>query len=84
MLPSFKIYQTTRCDIQMGYIKISLEDVMKNAGMTNRALAEKLGITEVHISRIKHENIKSMRLDTLYALCDVLDCEPGDLLKKVD
>lgn len=67
----------------MGRIQITLDEVMKNRLITNRDLAEKLGITEVHISRLKHGNVKSVRLDTLYALCEVLDCEPGDLLKRI-
>lgn len=67
----------------MGRIKITLDEVMKRRHITNRDLAEKLGITEVHVSRLKHECVKAVRLDTLYALCEVLECEPGDLLKKI-
>lgn len=67
----------------MGRIQITLDEVMKKRLITNRDLAERLGITEVHISRLKHENVKSIRLDTLYSLCEVLDCEPGDLLKRI-
>ncbi|MEF2655929.1 MAG: helix-turn-helix domain-containing protein [Eggerthellaceae bacterium] len=55
---------------------------MEQRGINNRTLSERLGLTEVHISRLKHGNIKAIRLDTLYALCDTLDCEPGDILKK--
>lgn len=66
----------------MGRIKITLGQVMEQRGINNRTLSEKLGLTEVHISRLKHGNIKAIRLDTLYALCDTLDCEPGDILKK--
>ena len=68
----------------MGRIQITLGDVMAAKGFTNRYLAERLGITEVHVSRLKHENVKAVRLDTLYAICDILECEPGDLLKKID
>ncbi len=66
----------------MGRIKITLGQVMEQRGINNRTLSERLGLTEVHISRLKHGNIKAIRLDTLYALCDTLDCEPGDILKK--
>lgn len=68
----------------MGQIVITLDHAMKERGINNRTLAERLGLTEVHISRLKHGNVKAIRLDTLYALCSVLDCEPGDILKKVD
>lgn len=68
----------------MGKVIITLDQVMKKQGINNRTLAEKLGLTEVHISRLKHGNVKAIRLDTLYALCSVLDCEPGDILKKID
>ena len=68
----------------MGQIVITLDHVMKERGINNRTLAERLGLTEVHISRLKHGNVKAIRLDTLYALCSVLDCEPVDILKKVD
>lgn len=68
----------------MGRIKITLSEVMAEKNITNRDLAEKLGITEVHVSRLKHENVKAFRLDTLYSLCEVLECEPKDLLKKIE
>lgn len=68
----------------MGHVEIDLESALRRAGITNRQLAEKLGISEVHISRIRHGKVGSIRLETLYALCTALDCEPGDLLKIVE
>lgn len=68
----------------MGHVKITLEKAMNNAGINNRTLAEKLGLTEVHISRLKHGNVKALRLDTLYSLCVALDCTPADLLEIVE
>ena len=68
----------------MGRIIITLDHVMKERGINNRVLADQLGLTEVHISRLKHGNVKAIRLDTLYALCGTLHCEPGDILKKID
>lgn len=57
---------------------------MQKEGINNRALAEKLGLTEVHISRLKHGNVKALRLDTLYSLCVALNCTPADLLEIVE
>ena len=68
----------------MGKVVITLDQVMKERGINNRMLAEKLGLTEVHVSRLKHSNVKAIRLDTLYALCETLHCEPGDIRKKID
>jgi len=50
--------------------KISLKD-----------LAEQVGIANVNLSNIKTGKISAIRFSTLEALCDILDCQPGDLLE---
>ena len=62
-------------------IKINLEDKMKEKGVTLTQLAEEVGITPVNLSNIKNGKISSFRLPTLDKICEVLDCQPGDILE---
>lgn len=50
--------------------KISLND-----------LAEKVGIANVNLSKIKTGKVSAIRFSTLEAICDALDCQPGDILE---
>jgi putative transcriptional regulator len=49
--------------------------------MTLTELSAKVGITLANLSILKTGKAKGMRFATLEAICDVLDCQPGDLLK---
>ena len=51
--------------------------------MSLNELAEKVGITNVNLSKIKNNKINSIRFSTLEGICEALDCEPGDILKIV-
>ena len=44
-------------------------------------LSEKVGVTNVNLSKIKTGKICAIRFSTLEAICEVLDCQPGDLLE---
>ena len=44
-------------------------------------LSEKVGVTNVNLSKIKTGKISAIRFSTLEAICEVLDCQPGDLLE---
>ena len=44
-------------------------------------LAEKVGIANVNLSNIKTGKVSAIRFSTLNAICDVLDCQPGDILE---
>ena len=44
-------------------------------------LADKVGIANVNLSNIKTGKVSAIRFSTLNAICDVLDCQPGDLLE---
>jgi Predicted transcriptional regulator len=44
-------------------------------------LAQKVGISNVNLSNIKTGKISAIRFSTLNAICDVLDCQPGDILE---
>ena len=57
-------------DIMMAKRKISLND-----------LSDKVGITVANLSILKTGKGKAIRFSTLEALCEVLDCQPGDLLE---
>ena len=61
-------------------IEVRLDVMLSKRRMTSKALAERIGVSEVALSQIKTGKIKGMRFSTLLALCEVLDCEPGDLL----
>ena len=51
--------------------------------MTQRELAEKIGITQANLSILKTGKAKAVRFSTLEKLCEVLDCQPGDILEYV-
>lgn len=59
-----------RLDRMMADRKVSLND-----------LAEKVGITNVNLSKIKTGKISAIRFSTLEAICRELDCQPGDILE---
>jgi putative transcriptional regulator len=56
-----------------------LDELLAEHGMTLTALAEKIGVTIVNLSVLKNQRAKAVRFSTLTAICDALDCQPGDL-----
>jgi putative transcriptional regulator len=48
--------------------------------MTLTQLADEVGVTLVNLSILKNDRAKAIRFSTLESLCDVLDCQPGDLM----
>lgn len=62
-------------------IVLKLDEVMARRGMSLGDLAEQVGITNVNMSRIKTGKVKAIRFSTLDAICRVLECEPGDVIK---
>ncbi|QFG23194.1 helix-turn-helix transcriptional regulator [Actinomadura sp. WMMB 499] len=61
-------------------IKVHLDALLKERGMTLAELAERVGVTVVNLSVLKNDRAKAMRFTTLSAICRELDCQPGDLL----
>lgn len=61
-------------------IRCKLDDLLEDRGMTLTELADAVGVTVVNLSVLKNDRAKAIRFSTLTALCDALDCEPGDLL----
>ena len=49
--------------------------------MRSRELAERIGITEQNLSLLKSGKVRGVRFDTLGAICEALECQPGDLLE---
>ncbi len=62
-------------------ILVTLDDMLYQRRMTLTELSGKVGITLANLSILKTGKAKGIRFATLEAICDALDCEPGDLLK---
>ena len=62
-------------------IILRLDRVMADRKMSLNTLAEKVGISNVNLSNIKTGKVSAIRFTTLEAICDVLDCQPGDILE---
>jgi putative transcriptional regulator len=61
-------------------IVVQLDLMLARRKMRSRDLASAVGITEVNISLLKSGKVKGVRFDTLERICEVLQCQPGDLL----
>ena len=68
----------------MGKIMLELDVVMAQRHVSLNELAEKVGITNVNLSKIKNNKVSAVRFSTLAAICQTLDCQPGDILKYVE
>jgi len=55
--------------------------MMADRKISLNALSEKIGIANVNLSKIKTGKVSAIRFSTLEAICDVLDCQPGDILE---
>lgn len=64
-------------------IKVHLDRVMLDRGVSLTELAEKVGLTLANLSILKSNKAKAVRFSTLDAICRHLDCQPGDILKYV-
>lgn len=62
-------------------IILRLYRVMADRKMSLKELSEKVGVANVNLSKIKTGKISAIRFSTLDAICDVLDCQPGDILE---
>jgi putative transcriptional regulator len=64
-------------------IVCDLDRLLAARDMTLAELAERVGVTVVNLSVLKNGRAKAVRFSTLTAICDALDCRPGDLLSIV-
>lgn len=61
-------------------IRITLDKVLTDRGMTARELIQSVGITEANMSLLRTGKVRGVRFQTLEKICEVLDCQPADLL----
>lgn len=57
-----------------------LDALLAARGLTLTELAQRAGVTVVNLSVLKNDRARAIRFSTLTAICDALDCQPGDLL----
>ena len=62
-------------------IILRLDRVMADRKMSLNELSERVGVATVNLSRLKNGHVSAIRFSTLEAICDVLDCQPGDILE---
>ena len=62
-------------------IVVNLDVMLARRKMRSRELAERIGITEQNLSLLKSGKVRGVRFETLGAICEVLQCQPGDLLE---
>ena len=62
-------------------IILRLDRVMADRKISLNELSEKVGVANVNLSKLKNGRVSAIRFSTLEAICDVLDCQPGDILE---
>ena len=61
-------------------IVVTLDVMLARRKMRSKQLAELVGITEQNISLLKSGKVKGIRFETMEKICEILDCQPGDLM----
>lgn len=64
-------------------IVVRLDRIMSDRKISQKEIAEQIDISPVNLSHIKTGKIKAMRFSTLEGLCEILNCQPGDILEYV-
>lgn len=64
-------------------IVVRLDVMLALRKMRSRDLAQRVGLTEANLSLLKSGKVKGVRFATLEAICNELDCQPGDILEFV-
>ena len=62
-------------------IILRLDRIMADRKMSLNELSEKVGVANVNLSKLKNGRVSAIRFSTLEAICDALDCQPGDILE---
>lgn len=62
-------------------ILLRLDVVLAHRKMKSKDLAAAIGVTEANLSKLKSGHMKGVKFETLEKICDILDCQPGDLLE---
>ena len=63
-------------------IHCRLDELLAERGMTLTRLSELVGVSVVNLSILKNDRARAIRFSTLTAICEALDCEVGELLKR--
>lgn len=63
------------------HIVVNIDVMLAKRKMSVTELSEKVGITMANLSILKNGKAKAVRLSTLAAICEALDCQPGDILE---
>lgn len=64
-------------------IIVNLDVIMAKRKVSSNELAEKIGITQANLSILKTNKAKAIRFSTLEKICEVLECQPSDILEYV-
>lgn len=62
-------------------IILRLDRIMADRKISLNELSEKVGVANVNLSKLKNGRVSAIRFSTLEAICEVLDCQPGDILE---
>lgn len=62
-------------------IIVNLDVVLAQRKMRSKELAAAIGITEANLSLLKSGKVRGVRFETLAKICEVLACQPGDILE---
>jgi putative transcriptional regulator len=62
-------------------IRVNLDVMLAKRKIKGKALAADVGITEQNLSLLRTGNVKGVRFSTLSKICELLDCQPGDILE---
>ena len=65
----------------MGKIVLRLDRVMADRKISLKDLSDKVGVSNVNLSKMKTGKISAIRFSTLVAICEALHCQPGDILE---
>ena len=62
-------------------IILRLDRVMADRKLSLNELSERVGVANVNLSKLKNGRVSAIRFSTLEAICEVLNCQPGDILE---
>ncbi len=62
-------------------ILVNLDVMMAKRKISSSELSDKIGITMANLSILKNNKCRAVRFSTLSKICEVLDCQPGDILE---
>lgn len=65
----------------MGKIILRLDRMMADRKMSLNELSDKVGVSNVNLSKMKTGKVSAIRFSTLEAICEALTCQPGDILE---